>query len=157
LKVAPASKASSSFPVYLRVPWWTKRFVAKVGEQSYTGTAGQFLTIERAWRAGDVIAVDMDMTVQTLPGAPTYAQSIAIQRGPQVLALEEELNPGLASMDTAGPRTSDIRLRDARAALPATWLGKQAWAIDGAEEGELVLAPFADAKSYRVWLARPVR
>jgi hypothetical protein len=153
ITVKPAKAAA--FPLLLRVPAWTSRYTAVVDGQTYAGKPGEFLTIDRTWYPGDVVNIDMDMTVQTLPGAPTYMQSVAIQRGPQVLALEESLNPGLPSLDTAGPRSKEAGVRDAADRLPVTWLGKQAYAMDGNDDRTLLLVPFADARSYRVWLQRP--
>jgi DUF1680 family protein len=146
---------TSRFPLYLRVPSWTRRYTATIAGERYQGTPGGFLALERNWQPGDQVAIDMDMTVQVLSGKPTYTQSVAIQRGPQVLALEEELNPGLPSLDTAGPRDiASVTLRDVSAGLPVTWPGKQAYSLAGVGR-TLTLVPFSDAKSYRVWLYWP--
>jgi DUF1680 family protein len=152
ITVKPAKAAS--FPLLLRVPEWTRRYTAVVNGQTYTGKPGEFLTIDRTWYPGDVVNIDMEITVQAVPGAPTYSQSVAIERGPQVLALDESLNPHLPSFDTAGPRDKDVHLRDAADKLPVTWVGKQAYAIDGNDDRTLLLTPFADAQVYRVWLQR---
>ena len=148
-------RASSSFPVYLRVPEWTRSYTATAAGQTHQGRPGEWLTIERPWKAGDTITVQMDMTVQVLDGSPTYNRSVAIQRGPQVLALEEELNPMVASMDTAGPAEGAAGFKSVAEKLPVTWIGKQAYSIPGPEGRDLVLVPFADAKSYRIWLMQP--
>jgi len=153
LTVRPVAPAK--FPLDLRVPAWTKSYTAIVNGETLTGTPGQFLTIDRTWYPGDVVDIQMDMSVRVISGGPTYAQSVAIQRGPQMLALEESLNPNLPSLDTAGPRSAAVTLRDASDALPVTWLGKQAYAVDGNDDRTLVLVPFADAQSYRVWMERP--
>ncbi len=154
LTVRP-DRASASFPVYLRVPQWTKSYTATAAGQTYQGKPGEWLTIERPWTDGDTIKVQMDMTVQVLDGSPTYNQSVAIQRGPQVLALEEELNPMVASMDTVGPADGATGFKNAVNKLSVTWIGKQAYSIPGARGKDLVLVPFADAKSYRIWLMKP--
>ena len=56
----------------LRVPQWTRSFTATVGKQKLTGKPGSYLTIDRDWKAGDTVAVDMDMTVRVLPGGKSY-------------------------------------------------------------------------------------
>ncbi len=145
-------------PVFLRVPSWTARYSAKAGEQSYDGKPGELLRIERDWKPGDRIDIDMDTTVRVLPGGPSYPFSIAVQRGPQVLALEQTVNPGVVDLQAAGPKSKDVKLSDAGSQLPATWIGKQAYAMQGLVAGKphpLVLVPFADARSYRVWMSRP--
>jgi hypothetical protein len=42
--------------------------------------------------------------------------------------------------------------------LPAHWHGTQAYEFDGEVAGDphvLVLVPFSDARTYRVWLLKP--
>jgi hypothetical protein len=95
------------------------------------------------------------MSVQILPGGRSYPQSIALRRGPQVLALEKSLNPGVPDMDRARPASLDparLGFKAVSDKLPAGWKGAQAYAIDGADGQPLVLAPFADAREFRVWL-----
>jgi uncharacterized protein len=156
LTISPEKAAR--FPLYLRVPEWTARFSANASGRAYQGTPGQFLTIDREWKPGDEIQIDMDMTARILPGGPSYPYSVAIARGPQVLALEQAVNPGVLDLQAASPRTAQVNLTDARAALPRNWRGSQAYRIDGVAAGkprELTLVPFADARTYRVWLLKP--
>jgi DUF1680 family protein len=156
LTVNPAK--ATRFPLYLRVPEWTARFVATTGGQTYKGVAGQFLTIERDWKTGDQVAVDMDMTVRLLPGGASYPYNVTIARGPQVLALEQAVNPSVLDLQAAGPRAAEVKLIDAGTKLPRTWRGNQAYSMEGVVAGkpqELTLVPFTDARTYRVWLLRP--
>jgi hypothetical protein len=100
----------------------------------------------------------MDLTTRMVPGGPSYPYSVAVARGPQFLALESALNRGLVDMQAAGPRTAQVKLTDAASQLPATWTGKQAYRMEGLVAGrarDLVLVPFADARSYRVWMLKP--
>jgi DUF1680 family protein len=146
------------FPLYLRVPAWAARFEAVAGGHKYQGEPGAWLTIEREWTPGDSVKIDMDLTTRLVPGGSSYPYSVAVARGPQFLALESTLNRGLIDMQAAGPRTAQVELTDASAQLPATWTGKQAYRIPGLVAGrarDLMLVPFADARSYRVWLLRP--
>lgn len=156
LTVNPAKTAR--FPLYLRVPEWTARFAATAGGQTYKGVAGQFLAIERDWKPGDRVTVDMDMTVRILPGGPSYPYNVAIARGPQVLALEQAANPGVLDLQAAGPRGAAVKLIDASTKLPRDWRGNQAYSLAGVVAGkpqELTLVPFTDAVTYRVWLLKP--
>jgi DUF1680 family protein len=140
------------------VPQWTKSFVAKAGGREYRGTPGEFVEIARAWKPGDRIEIAMETTVQVVPGGLSYPHSVAIERGPQVLALEASLNREVSDLQIAGPRAGEVALSNAADKLPLTWLGKQAYSIEGQVGGRprtLVLTPFADARSYRVWLEKP--
>jgi DUF1680 family protein len=156
LTVNPARPAR--FPLYLRVPAWTASFAAAAGGQTYRGVAGQFLTIDREWKPGDRVTVDMDMTVRVLPGGPSYPYNVAVARGPQLLALEQAANPGVLDLQAAGPRGAAVKLSDASARLPRNWRGNQAYGLEGVVAGkpqDLTLVPFTDARTYRVWLLKP--
>jgi DUF1680 family protein len=145
------------FPLYLRVPAWTARYTATVSGQQYKGTPGQFLAIDREWKAGDEVHIDLDLTVRVIPGGASYPYGVAIERGPQVLALEQSVNQGVLDLQAAGPRSMDVKLADARSNL-SRWRGSQAYSFEGVVAGkprELVLVPFADARTYRVWLLKP--
>jgi DUF1680 family protein len=153
LRVKPAG--ASNFPLLLRVPAWTARFTATVDGRVYRGSPGQFLSIDRAWKDGDRVDIDMDMTVHVVDGAPSYPGSVAILRGPQLLALDETANPGLADLQAAGPISKTVQLTEAAAKLPVEWIGHEAWSMPGVVAGkrhDLILVPFADAREYRVWL-----
>jgi DUF1680 family protein len=143
---------ASRFPLYLRVPQWTAGLTASVDGRQYKGTPGQFLEIDRQWRRGDEVHVNMDMTVRLLPGGPSYPHSGAVLRGPQVLALEKAVNPGLLDLQTAGPTSGSVHLTDAK--LPSKWSGSQAYRLEGKPRA-LLLVPYADARAYRVWLSAP--
>ena len=146
------------FPLYLRVPAWTAHFEAIAGGRTYQGEPGAWLTIDRQWAPGDSVKIEIDLTTRVVAGGPSYPYNVAVARGPQFLALESALNRGVVDLQAAGPRTAQLKLIDAAGQLPATWSGKQAYRMEGLVAGkpkELVLVPFADARTYRVWLLRP--
>ena len=156
LTIRPAKAAR--FPLYLRVPSWTARYRVTAGGEAFAGTPGEFLAIERQWSPGDKVKIEIDMTARLIPGGPSYPYSVAVQRGPQVLALEETLNQGVLDFQASGPRTTDVKLADAYGQLPADWLGRQAYRMEAVVAGkprDLLLVPFADARAYRVWLLKP--
>ncbi len=145
-------RRDSRMPLYLRVPDWTRNFSAQVGGQALKGTPGEFLAIRHEWKAGDKVEIAMDMTVRMLPGGLSYPHSVAIQRGPEVLALDQSLNKDIADLQIAGPVAREVSLKF------AIDPGHRAYTIDGQVGGRprpLILVPFADAQVYRVWLERP--
>lgn len=154
---------AARFPVFLRVPAWAGKFTASIKDQQLAGAAGQYLRIDRTWRAGDTIQIDMPMTVRVTPGGQSYPDYVAFERGPQVLALEASLNPQVPYLHRAAPATVDaarVRLDDASNKLPERWGGTQAWSVGGIAEGKalpLLLVPFSDAVDYRVWMVKPDR
>ena len=157
----------TAFPIFLRVPAWTSRFVAKAGGKEWVGKPGSYLEIERRWSAGDHIHISMDTTLHTRTGEPAYPGYVAVQRGPQVLAADMSLNPDLelwiAGIKASGP----ISLSSVAAAPPPKWIGTQRYEMDGYFGNEhlgkrptkIVLTPFSDAGQlngeYRVWLQKP--
>ncbi len=158
------------FPLWLRVPSWCRRYTASVNGAALSGQPGTFLRIDRVWQPGDKVHIDLEMTVQVLPGGASYPNHAALQRGPQVLALEASANPAVHLLHRAAAASLDgIRLSDATRRLPKGWPGAQAYGVAGlavkaagqdrqvVSRTELVLVPFADARNYRVWLARPER
>jgi len=154
LRTAKAAR----FPFYLRVPSWTARYEAVAGGQTYRGEPGGYLIIDREWAPGDSVKIDMDLTTRVVPGGPSYPYNVAVARGPQLLALENELNPDLLDTQAAGPRAMQVKVTAADHQLPPDWVGKQAYHMEGLVAGkpkDLVLVPFADARTYRVWLLKP--
>ena len=129
-----------AFAVQLRVPRWTKSFTASVGKETWNGKPGTFLTIDRDWKAGDTVNIEMDMTVRVLPGGKSYPDSVAVQRGPQVLAAEGSLNSENVTLSRGLSTVSPI-------APPPGWSGSQVYKAESA-----ILVPFSDAVSMRVWL-----
>lgn len=156
LTLRPAQAAR--FPLYLRVPKWTARYRATVVGKQYEGKPGEFLAIDRQWHPGDQVHIEMDLTTRLLPGESSYPYCVAIARGPQILALEQAVNRDVLDLQAAGPRTAEVKLRGAESMLPAHWHGTQAYEFDGEVAGDphvLVLVPFSDARTYRVWLLKP--
>jgi len=128
------------FALSLRVPQWTKSFTATVGKQKLTGKPGEYLKIDRTWKNGDTVEIAIDMTVRVVPGGKTYPDSVAIQRGPQVLAAETSLNSETVAVSRDA---ADLK----KVGTPAGWTGSQVYAMGG-----VTLVPFADAVEMKVWL-----
>jgi DUF1680 family protein len=145
LTVHPLVKGA--FPIYLRVPDWTKSYVATVDGTKFEGHPGEFLTLERVWKGNDRIEIQMDMTVELISGGLSYPHSVAIRRGPQVLALESSLNRTAepASLEKE-PAVTPVD------SIPVTWLGHQAYKVEAKSGPPLVMVPFADSQDARVWL-----
>ncbi len=157
--VALTMESAGSFPLYLRVPEWTKRYTAKAAGKTFTGRPGEFLTIDRDWKLGDRIDIRVDMEPHVIAGGQSYPNSVAIRRGPQVLAIERAVNPDLPYLHLAAAKQSTVRLREAKA---PGWWGSQVYALGAVvvakgekRNREVLLVPFADANEYTVWLSKP--
>jgi DUF1680 family protein len=125
--LAVNASSAGTYPILLRVPEWCASFIAKTQDgQQYTGTKGQFLSIQRAWGTNETIQVTMDMT-STVVSDPNPSSTLkAIKRGPQFLSLDPTVTG---------------------ATLPAGWWGGQVYACQVNQGGQktLYMVPYADA------------
>jgi DUF1680 family protein len=133
LKIERAAK--ESFVLYLRVPKWTARYTVKAGKQELTGKPGTLLALDRKWKDGDTVEIQMDMTVRAVGGGESYPDAVAVVRGPQVLAAENSLN------------LENITLPRTVSKLETVAGGGQVYKFE-----TVTLVPFADAVSMRVWI-----
>jgi DUF1680 family protein len=102
----------------LRLPAWCEAPTLRVDDQVLTDayTPGGYLTVRRAWRAGDRVTLDLPMPVRLTSGNPRVdAQrgQVAIERGPLVYCLEACDHPDVELLD--------VRIDAAAPALEASW------------------------------------
>src|SRR5207302_11193989 len=131
------------------------------------GIPGQLLDVSRTWPRLSTLHIHMDMPTRVLPGSPTYPDYVLLQRGPQVLALEQALNPSVPYLHRVALTGGTVTPRSA--ALVAGWGGRQVYEVDGIvgvpaeghqlrpERRAVQLVPFADLVNGRVWIARAGR
>lgn len=138
---------TSTFAINFRVPDWADKFVARIGNSTWSGKKGRLLSIEREWNAGEHLSISFDMPLQVIPGGASYPDAVAFKRGPQVLAIDKGLNPGLTSLKDV-EYTAGSSLADAKTSLPPDWGWKEAYStqmgIKG-KSGQVVLVPFSEA------------
>jgi len=90
---------AAEFAVYVRIPGWCDRITVSVnGAQADVSKAQNgYLKINRTWRPGDMIALDMPMRVKVLRAHPFVAENhgkLAVMRGPVVYCIEDKDNGG---------------------------------------------------------------
>ncbi|MHB0857581.1 MAG: beta-L-arabinofuranosidase domain-containing protein [Anaerolineae bacterium] len=74
-----------TFPLRLRIPGWCEGATWQVnGGEVTSGAAGSSQTLDRAWRDGDTVTLNLPMRVRTSHG---YSEGLVIERGPLVYAL----------------------------------------------------------------------
>ena len=82
----------------LRVPGWCKSYTLHVnGKNVDARIENGYAVIERRWRKGDRIVLDMDMPATLVAADPRVKEDEglrAVQRGPLVYCMEEVDNPG---------------------------------------------------------------
>lgn len=148
------------FPLRLRVPEWATNFTADIAQDHLVGRPGQFLIINRNWKRGDTVRLNMPLSARAIPGIREFSEDVAVARGPQVLALGKTFNPEIKDFDAVtinAQEPAGIQCAILDTNFAANWMGDQAYSVSGTYEGQprkLVLLPFADATNYRVWLAQ---
>jgi len=137
---------TSVFPLSFRVPGWATTFTATVNGKKYSNEAEGYLNINRLWQSGEKIIIDFDIPVKIIHGGHNYKDFIAFQRGPQILSADSSLNRTYPFfIPQKQLQNTKIILNDDLSALPAGWIGSQAYSFIENNESKLVLVPFADA------------
>ena len=82
-----------AFDILVRIPDWAIGTSVKVNNEAVSEkvTAGQFTTINRKWKKGDIISIDMPMKATLVEGHPRIEEArnqVAIKRGPVVYCME---------------------------------------------------------------------
>lgn len=158
--IVSPSKAAV-FTLNFRVPGWAENFTAKVGDQKYYGKKGHLLSINRKWNAGEHISISFDMPLQVIPGGVSYPNSVAFKRGPQILAVDQGLNPGLDTLNNVVYGGSAVSLANAKTMLPPDWGWKEAYSMEmkvNDKPQKVILVPFSEAgqksANIAVWINR---
>jgi hypothetical protein len=74
----------TEFPVYLRIPAWVSGQSVLVNDQPVTSKPGEFLKIERKWKTGDRVVLNLASKVRT---ETRYRKAVAVARGPLYFSL----------------------------------------------------------------------
>ncbi len=84
-----SSDQSVAFPLHLRIPGWVDSLATiKVnGEQYQKPEAGQIAKVDRTWKDGDKVTLQLPMNIQY---ERWHERAVSIQRGPLVYALHVE-------------------------------------------------------------------
>ncbi len=106
---------SEPFKLMLRIPAWAEGTVIRVNDEPVdtTITPGAYTVIERSWRAGDMIEMDLPMEPTLVEGDPRIEEvrnQAAIVRGPIVYCMETpDLPPGTSILDVYLPIPNTLR------------------------------------------------
>jgi len=144
--INPSKQAG--FTINFRVPEWAENFTAKAGGEVFRGKKGELLAINRKWSPGDHIAITFDMPLEVIPGGISYPNSVAFKRGPQILAVDQGLNPSLTSLSNVVYTQTDEPVTDVKAMLPSDWDWKEAYSIEmkvNNSPRKIVMVPFSEA------------
>ena len=88
LKGRRKSAARVNFPLYLRIPAWCETPSLSInGEKQEVKTDNGLVRVEREWRSGDVVVLELPMQVSV---SRWYDDAAVVERGPLVYALRME-------------------------------------------------------------------
>ena len=110
------------FPIALRVPNWAagKALVTVNGAQVRPAFARGYAIVERRWKAGDSLAITLPLDLRIEP-TPGDDKTIAILRGPMVMAADLGSTEGNWSSPDPALVGDDLLARFTPAAQPATY------------------------------------
>lgn len=84
---------TAKFPVRLRIPAWCQKFTVKVNSKPISAPdKHSFLVIERKWKAGDTITLEMEMGWRLVKGFNRQQGRVAVMRGPKLFCLSPSRN-----------------------------------------------------------------
>jgi DUF1680 family protein len=81
---------AARFSIKLRIPAWSKNNRLSVNDESIPVTSGTYASINREWKAGDMIRLELDLRGRIIK-APGSVNDLAVMWGPVVLALDNRL------------------------------------------------------------------
>jgi DUF1680 family protein len=161
------AERAAHFTLRLRVPEWADGFQVRVGPDTLQGTPGSLLDVSRTWTRSSTLEIRMAIPTCTAPGSPSYPDYLMLLRGPEVLALEQSLNPEVPYLHRVAVAAGPVMPR--AAILASAGRARQVYEVDGIvglpadderlrfELRALRLVPFADLTDGRVWVAREDR
>jgi DUF1680 family protein len=93
---------SIAFPLALRIPRYAKNVSIKVNGKPVDGkiTAGEFFVINRTWKTGDRVELDIPMEFRLVAGRKRQSGRVAVMRGPLVYSFSRITNHTIDSKQT---------------------------------------------------------
>jgi hypothetical protein len=93
VRIGVGPERPSSFTLRLRIPHWSARTAVKVNGQPVSNVVpGRYLALSRAWKPGDVVELELDMTPRFWAGERECAGLTSIYSGPILLAYDRRFN-----------------------------------------------------------------
>ena len=121
LRVDPSRTAA--FMLKLRIPQWSTRTRVRVNDRPIRRVEpGGYLAIDRTWRRGDTVTLDMDMRLHVWMGQEEVKGRASIYRGPVLLTFDPRLNEGV---DPDRLPVLDVRALHSRLGTFTSWLAPE--------------------------------
>ena len=155
--------------VMFRIPEWSSKTEISINGVPLQGVkAGGYFPVNREWKSGDKLSLNMDMT----PRWTKLNSKLAVERGPVLLARDSRFKDGDIDDAVAIQNNNlNLSLEPVKSELPSgVWMGFKAMMITGTnlerEHGQprpVFFCDFASAGNtwnddsrYKVWLTEPL-
>jgi uncharacterized protein len=155
-------KETASFPLLLRIPQWCSKAILSINGYQIANTikSGKFLKIDRTWKSGDQVTLDMSMPWRFVAGRKTQTGRAAVMRGPIVYTLNPTKDPALDKIDLKRivllPETAELVMNDTTSRPNGTACNIKA-DLDKAGKGalSLTLTEFPDPDGQWIYFELP--
>jgi len=99
INIDPAG--TGSFKLKLRIPLWCKNAAVRVNDSKagINCTPGTFAEIDRQWKQGDRVVLELPMEWRLVQGRQRQAGRAALMRGPQIFCLDPQQIKSLVDLD----------------------------------------------------------
>jgi hypothetical protein len=115
------------FALNLRVPSWAEKASISVNGKRETAAAGRFATLQRQWKNGDRIDLELPLATRLEPIDPQHADTVALMSGPLVLFAMAGSNPAVTRSQLLAAKKTD----------------QKSWQVESAT-GALQMLPFME-------------
>ncbi len=92
IKIIIQDAPSKPFRLNIRIPAWTQNVELDINEENIEAIPGKYVSINRQWKAGDILTLLIPMETELVFSNPKVEQNInqvAVLRGPLVYCVEE--------------------------------------------------------------------
>jgi hypothetical protein len=162
VRVRIETRRAKEFPIQFRVPNWARDSILKVNGKPMAGVlAGRYLEVNRRWKAGDAVELDLNLAPRFVTGDREAAGKVSVYRGPLLLAYDQRHNAfdedEIPALDLQ--RLPEMKIISASTKSHPTNPAGSPWLlveIPASPGGALRLCDFASAGAagtrYRSWL-----
>ena len=102
---------AARFDLNFRIPAWANGASISVNGSRLPvePVPGTFANVNREWKTGDRIELDLPMTARVQPFDPSHRQTVALQFGPLVLFAVTEASPSLSPSELMAAKRTGLR------------------------------------------------
>lgn len=148
VRISVLPERAERFGLCLRIPVWSHRTIVKVNGVAVDDVEpGRYLRLERKWRSGDVVELELDMRIHYWVGAERVEGKSSVYYGPVLLSIAEPADQ-VARYRFTPESFEEIEWVD----RPGHWFSAQIRTMDGKSVEVEDYATKPAEKSYTTWL-----